>query len=413
MQRTGWMLAIVAGLAVSASAAEWPQFLGPNRDATSPEKGLMREWPDGGPKVLWTVEVGPGYGGPAIRDGLVHILDRQKGRADVLRVFDLETGKEVWTFGYPAPGQINHPGSRCTPTVGERFIYIVGPKGHFHCVDRQTHQPVWQKNLVEDYGGKRPTWAVAQSPLLYKDTLVVAPQGPKVGVAAFDRATGKVRWESDPVGPMDYASPMLRTIGGVEQITIVNREGARSVEPVTGKLLWKYDHPCRILVPPMTELPGSRFFITGGYNAGSAVIRVTKGAGGFEVEELARIDKVGSHIHPALFHDGHVYALCNTNERRDGLVCFDQQCRILWQTESDPYLCKGGSLLTADGLIYQMDGKTGELHIVQPSPEGFKSLDQVRLLGGKEIWGPLALSDGYLVLRDQHQMTCVDIKPGR
>ena len=413
MQRMGCILGILAVVAASASAGEWPQFLGPNRNATSTEKGLMREWPEGGPKVLWTVEVGPGYGGAAIRDGLVHILDRQRSEADVLRVFDLKTGKEVWKFGYPAPGRISHAGSRSTPTVGERFIYIVGPKGHFHCVDRQTHQAVWQKHLIRDYKGREPSWAVAQSPLLYKDTVIVAPQGPEVGVVAFDQATGKVRWESDPVGPMDYASPMLRTIGGVEQITIVNREGPRAVDPATGKLLWKYDHRCRILVPPMTELPESRFFVTGGYNAGSAVIRVTKGAGGFQVEELARIDKVGSHIHPGLLHEGNVYTLCNTNERRDGLVCFDQQCRIVWQTGKDPNLCKGGSILTADNLIYIMDGAKGDLHIVAPSADGFKSLDKVKLLGGRDIWGPLALSDGYLVIRDQQQMKCVDIKPGR
>ncbi len=413
MQRIGFVLAVLAGLAVPVPAAEWPQFLGPNRDATSPEKGLMREWPDGGPKVLWTVDVGPGYGGAAIRDGLVHILDRQKGQADVLRVFDFKTGEEVWTFGYPAPGRISHAGSRCTPAVGETYIYIVGPKGHFHCVDRTTHKPVWQKNILQDYDVGEPTWSVAQSPLIYKDTVVVAPQADKVGVAAFDLATGSVKWESDPVGPMDYASPMVRTIGGVEQITIVNRQGPRAVEPGTGKLLWKYDHRCRILVPPMTALPESRFFVTGGYNAGSAVIRVTKGAGGFEVEELAKIDKVGSHIQPGLFHDGHVYALCNTNERRDGLVCFDLQCDIVWQTERNPNLSKGGFILTADNLIYIMDGAKGDLHIVEPSADGFKSLDSVKLLGGKEIWGPLALSDGYLVIRDQQQMKCVDIKPGR
>jgi len=163
----------------------------------------------------------------------------------------------------------------------------------------------------------------------------------------------------------------------------------------------------------MTALGEGRFFVTGGYNAGSAIIRVTKGSGGFEVTELARIEKVGSHIHPALFHDGYLYALCNTNERKDGLVCFDLRCRIVWQTGRSPNLSKGGSILTADGLIYQMDGATGELHIVEPSPEGFKSLDKVKLLGGREIWGPLALSDGYLVIRDQSQMKCVDIKPGR
>ena len=413
MQRTGLVLALVAGMAVAAAGAEWPQFLGPNRDATSPETGLARAWPQGGPKVLWTIEVGPGYGGAAIRDGQVLILDREKEQADVLRVLDLKTGKELWKFGYPAPGKISHPGSRSTPTVDDKYIYIIGPKGHFHCIDRQTHKVVWQKHILTDYGTKEPQWSVAQSPLLYKDTVIVAPQGAKVGVVAFDRATGQAKWQSGSVGPMDYASPMLRTLDGVDMVTIVNREGASAVEANTGKGLWQYRHPCRILVPGMTQMPDGRFFVTGGYNAGSAIIRVTKQGAGFGVQEVATIDKVGSHLHPGFFHDGHIYALCNTNERKDGLICFDQKLKIVWQTEREPNLDKGGSVLTADGLIYIVDGAKGDLHIVQPSPQGFKSLDQVKLLGGKGIWGPLALADGYLVIRDQSQMKCVDIKPGR
>lgn len=413
MQRTALVLALVAGMTVMAGAAEWPQFLGPNRDATSPEKGLMRAWPAGGPKVLWTIDVGPGYGGAAIRDGQVHILDRQSGQADILRVFDLMTGKELWKFGYPATGKISHAGSRCTPTVSEKHIFIVGPKGHFHCIDRQTHKAVWTKNLLKDYGVREPRWSVSQSPLLYGDRVIVAPQGDPVGVVALDQATGEQKWASGPVGPMDYASPMLRTVGGVDQVTIVNRKGVSAVDAKTGKNLWQYHHPCNILVPPMTQMADGVFFVTGGYNAGSAVIRVTATGGGFQVQEYAKINKVGSHIHPGLFLDKHIYVLCNTNERRDGLVCFDPKLEIVWQTEKSPNLCKGGSVLTADGIIYIMDGAKGDLHIVQPSPEGFKSLDQVTLLGGREIWGPLALSDGYLLIRDQRQMKCVDIKPGR
>jgi len=256
VQRIGWLTLIVAGVVASASAAEWPQFLGPDRNATSPEKGLMRQWPDGGPEVLWKVDVGLGYGGAAIRDGQVHLLDRKKGQADVLRVFDLATGKEAWTFGYPAPGRISHPGSRSTPTVGERFIYIVGPKGHFHCVDRKTHRPVWQKHLLKDYGGKAPTWAVAQSPLLYKDTVIVAPQSQKVGVVAFERATGKPQWQSEPIGGMYYHSPFVTSVGGVEQIITQTRKGVAGLDPADGRVLWQYGYRVRVAAAPApTPLP--------------------------------------------------------------------------------------------------------------------------------------------------------------
>jgi outer membrane protein assembly factor BamB len=144
--------------------------------------------------------------------------------------------------------------------------------------------------------------------------------------------------------------------------------------------------------------------------AGSAIFQVTRQDGKWAAQEVARIDKIGGHCHPGLVYQGHIYVLCNVNERSDGMVCFDSDGKLVWQTKSNPNFDKGGSLLTADGIMYAMDGRTGELHIVQPSPAGFKSLGQAKLLEGREIWAPLALADGKLLIRDQSQMKCLDIK---
>jgi len=414
MQRTGWMLAIVAGLAVTAWAAEWPQLYGPNRNATTPEKGLMRQWPEGGPEVLWTVDLGPGFGGAAIKDGLVHLLDRKKGQADILRVFDLKTGKEVWKFGYPAPGGIDYPGSRSTPSVGEQFIYVVGPKGHFHCIDRQKHRPVWQKHLLKEYGGKEPAWSVAQSPLLYKDMVIVAPQSQKVGVIAFERATGKERWRSEPIGKMHYRSPLVTTVGGNEQIIMETMERVSGLDPASGKVLWQYSYKVNVAgVPNPTPLGQDRFFLTGGYNADSKIVKVEHQGGDFAVKDLHTFKEVGSHVVQPIFYKDHVYAVCNTNSKQNGMVCFGLDGEIKWRTRKDPWLSKGNTLLTGDGIFYQMDGATGELYIVTPSPEGFKALDKVKLLDARPIWAPMALCNGYLFIRDQKQGKCLDIKPDR
>jgi len=401
-------LACCAG--VLAQAEEWPWFMGPRGDGTSTEKGLIRSWPAGGPKVLWRVSVGKGYGAAAIRDGEVFLMDRVGDRADALRCFDLETGREKWRFQYDAPGKLSHDGARTTPAVTDRFVFIIGPFGHFHCVDRKTHKAVWKKNLLADFGTKRPTWGVAQSPLLYNDMVIVAPQSKRIGLAAYDQATGKERWHSPPTGRMTYATPKLITLEGEKQATFISQEGVVAVDAETGRELWRYKHPCRIPVPNVSELGGGRLFVTGGYNAGSAFIDVSRRNGKWTVTEAAKIDKIGSHCHAGLVWQGHVYALCNTNERRDGLVCFDRNGKLLWQTKRNPNLDKGGSILTADGVIYIMDGRTGELYIMQPSPEKFIALDKAKLLSGREIWAPLALCDGRLVIRDHSQMKCVDLR---
>jgi outer membrane protein assembly factor BamB len=394
----------------SARAADWPQFMGSNGNGTSAEKGLARSWSADGPEVLWTLPLGPGYGGASIRDGKVYALDRVDRQKDVLRCLDLETGKEDWTFSYEAPGPIDHDGSRSTPAVSEKFVYIIGPFGQLHCLDRNTHQVVWKKNLLSDYGAKAPRWAVAQSALLYKDMVVVAPQADRVGIVALDQETGRERWRSDSIGPMGYGSPMLIHLDGTDQIVIVNTLGAAAVSASDGKVLWKYSHPCKIPIPNVTALGGGRFFVTGAYMAGSAIIQVSRQGDSWEVKELARNTKIGGHCHPAFLYQAHLYMLGNVNERSDGLVCFDLEAQVVWQTKNDPNFDKGGSIQTADGLIYVMDGRTGELHIVEPSATGFKSLGKAKVLAGKEIWGPLALAGGKLVLRDQTQIKCLDLQ---
>jgi outer membrane protein assembly factor BamB len=399
-----------AALGSMALAADWPQFMGPNGDGTSTEKGLLRAWPVDGPKVLWTVAVGPGYGSPAIRDGKIYFLDRIGQQTDVLRCLDLTTGKEEWTFSYDAPGRVDHDGSRTTPAITEKYVYAVGPFGDLHCLDRATHQVVWKKHLLTDYVVKLPRWGVAQSPLLYRDMVVVAPQSNQAGIAALDQATGKERWHSASIGAMAYGSPMKITIDGFDQIVIVNALGPAAVSATDGQVLWKYSHPCGIPVPNVTSLGAGTFFVTGAYRSGSAIIQVSRQGSGWTVNELARHAQIGGHCHPALLYENYLYLLCNVNERRDGMVCFDMQAKVMWQTSNEPNLDKGGSILTGDGLMYVMDGRTGELHIVEPSPSGFKSLSKAKLLGGKEIWAPLVLADGKLVIRDQSQMKCVELK---
>ena len=150
----GIFLTTLCGLA----RADWPQYAGPNRNAVSEEKGLLRSWPESGPAVLWTLPLGEGFGGPAIRDSQVFILDRtgaDKSATDVLRCLELATGKELWSYSYAAPGKTGFNGSRAVPAVTEKYVYSVGPFGHFICLDRATHKVLWETNIIEP-GTKLP-----------------------------------------------------------------------------------------------------------------------------------------------------------------------------------------------------------------------------------------------------------------
>ena len=181
--------AIVLTLSVTPVAGEeWPGIYGPRRNHTSEQKRLLRTWPPGGPKVLWSVPLNAGFGGAAVSDGKVYLLDRDENAGDKLRVFELASGKELWTFAYSAPGRFMFAGSRTTPTIDGEYVYTVGPMGDLHALSIKTQKPAWQKNIWKDFGGaaELPRWGIVQNPLLYRDLLIVAPQTSTVGVVAYD-----------------------------------------------------------------------------------------------------------------------------------------------------------------------------------------------------------------------------------
>jgi outer membrane protein assembly factor BamB len=411
---------------VCALAADWPEYYGPKRDGTSIEKGILRSWPSEGPKVLWTAAIGIGYGGPAVSGGKVYLLDRDDQVGDKLRCFNLADGKELWNFAYDAPGRFSHPGSRSTPAVEGKHVYTCGPLGDLYCINTDTHKPVWNKNIWKDFGGDRlPMWGITQNPLIYGDLIIVAPQAPQATVVAYDKLTGEQKWKSPALpGSAGYVSPSVVKIGKEDQLVMLmagggfgrrtsgggaSGGGATGLDPKSGKVLWTYTNwQCSIPVPNAVDAGEGRVLITGGYNAGAAMIKVQKKEdGNYEVAELFKTVNFGTHTQPPILYKNHFYAQYTTNERRDGLVCMDMDGQIKWKTGSAPLFNKGG-LVLADGLLLGTDGSK-MLYLIEPDPSAFKPLASVELLGSGENWAPLALSDGKLLIRDQQNLKCVQV----
>jgi outer membrane protein assembly factor BamB len=211
-------------------AQDWPQFLGPDRNSTSPQKNILRTWPETGPEVLWITDIGIGYGGPVVKDGKVYLLDRDEKVGDKMRCFDLNTGNELWKFEYDAAGSVMFPGSRSVPLVDDNHVYSCGPYGDLYCVDIDTHKPIWNKNVWTDFGGDPgnapsdeseggpggfggrgnfPIWAISQNPLVYNNLLIVASQAPEAGVVAYNKNTGEVVWKTPNLGNENYVSPTV------------------------------------------------------------------------------------------------------------------------------------------------------------------------------------------------------------
>lgn len=442
--------------AFRGEASDWPQFLGPHRNSTSDQQRILRTWPAEGPEVLWTAPVGRGFGGPAVKDGRVYLLDRDDKVGDNLRCLDLATGKELWHFAYDAPGTVMFPGSRSVPTVDSHHVYSCGHNGDLYCIDLQTHQPVWHRNIWTEFGGlpptggspfgagppgRFPTWAITQNPLLYEDLVIVASQAPEAGVVAFEKRTGQLKWKTPPLGYVGYVSPSLVKVDGQDHLVMVtpstnpfqrsspdeNRLGTVvGINPRTGEILWKYEKwECHISVAPAVDAGENRVLVVGGYELGATMFKVEKKPDGtYGTTELFTTREFGDQTKPPLLHHGHFYAQYGTNSRRDGLVCMNMEGRVLWKTRRSPDFNKG-SMILADGLILATDGAQ-TLYLIEPDPTGFKPLASAKVLseggsgseddsiasriGGRtQNWAPMALAEGRLLVRDQTQLKCLKI----
>lgn len=411
-------LALLCALVVSslAVAEDWPQFLGPNRDGISRETGLAKAWPEGGPKELWSVDLGEGFGGPAIRDGEVFLLDRIVGEKDIVRCFSFRTGEEKWRYEYNVPGRLSYQGSRSTPTVTEDHVYTVGGFGHVHCISRKTHEPVWSTHFEEFGNAGPPNWGYSQSPLLYKDTIIVAPISKSTGLVALNKHNGQVVWKTEGIGGDCYNTPTLVTLNGVQQVVFLSKTQLTSVNPDTGEILWKWGgYQNRIPIPDPTPIGENRLFVTGGYGSGSTIIDVYRDGDTWKIDEVRDLPEYGAQIHRVLPVGDYLYANFNENDNIKksprSLVCMNKEGDILWQTESEPFIDRG-SLLVADGMILSLAGNDGTLRLIEPSPEGYRELASAKIFDKARgpIWAKMALTDGKLVLRDQRTLKCIDLK---
>jgi len=444
---------IVLVCIVNINAQDWPQYLGPYRNSTSDQKGILRSWPESGPEVLWTVDVGIGYGGPVVKEGKVYLLDRDDAVGDNLRCFDLSNGKELWNFDYEAPGSVMFPGSRSVPTLDGDYVYSSGHNGDLYCIDINTHKPVWNVNVWTDFGGnpltgsgrvphgprpagRFPIWAISQCPLIYGDLLIIASQAPDAGVVAYDKLTGSLKWKTDSLGYIGYVSPAIVKVDGEDHVVMITpstnpfRRSSPDenilgkvvgIEPLTGRILWVYDKwNCHIPVPSAVDAGDNKVLVAGGYELGATMLKVEKkDDGSFRTTELFTTEEFGDQTKPPILYNGYFYAQFGTNNTRDGLTCMSMDGEIMWKTKRDPDFNKG-SMILADGLILATNGSKS-LFLIEPDPSGFKPLASAELLESKagdermaarfatQNWAPIALADGKLLIRDQIRLMCVKV----
>ncbi len=410
-QRTPFAIlcALLTLNALSAGAGDWPQWRGPDRTDNSTETGLLKSWPADGPKRVWMYEnAGHGYAGPAIVGGKFFTLGTRDG-SEILLVLDADTGKELWTAKVGSVLKNNWgDGPRGTPTVDGDRVYVLGGTGSLVCVRITDGKTLWQASLTE-LGGKVPNWGYSESVLVDGDQVVCTPGGAQGALAALDKMTGKLLWQSKEfTDEAHYASVVVAEINGTRQYVQLTMQNFVGVSAQDGKLLWQASFPKgRTAVIPTPIVKGNQVYVTAGYGAGCK--KVTIGPNN-EVTTVYENTVMKNHHGGVILVGDHLYG------HSDGYAWVCQDFKTGEEVWGHRQFRKG-AVAYADGMLYCLEEGSGTLVLVEASPTDWKERGRftlepqtkIRSPSGR-IWTHPVISHGKLYLRDQDLIYCYDIK---
>lgn len=400
----------------------WPSFRGAFADNIYRSNiQLLEQFGPQPPEILWSVSMGEGHAGVAIYEGRVYVLDYDEElRADMLRCFDLQSGTELWRRWYDVLVRRNHGMSRTVPAVNEHFVLTMGPRGHVMCVDRQTGDFLWGIDLEKEYGTEIPLWYTGQCPRIVDNVAIIAPGGSAlmIGVDCF---SGEVIWETPNPNnwQMSHSSVIPFYYGGRNMFIYSATGGLTGVAadgPDAGTVLWEtslWNHPVTAASPVC--MPDGKIFVTAGYGAGSALFQLSENNGIFDIELLQSYrpgEGLSSEQQTPILVGDYLFGIMPKDARtwRNQMVCVNAHdpTQIVWSSGATARFGLGPYIL-ANGKFYLLNDD-GTLIILQESTRNYVELDRVKLFDGHDAWAPLAIANGYMVLRDAETLICIQLK---
>jgi len=399
---------------------KWVQFRGEQSDNIVKDNvKLISSFGAEGPLIKWEVELGEGHAAPVIYNGKVYILDYlEVKQQDALRCFSLETGHELWRRSYNVHVKRNHGMSRTIPAITDKYIVTMGPMGHIMCVNPLDGNLLWTLDLTRDYGTEIPFWYTGQCPIIDNGIAVFATGG-KAILIGVDCATGKIVWETpNPAGlQMSHSSIMPMKLGSKNTYVyaaIGAIVGISADANDLGKLLWNTTQFIpSVIAPSPLVMPDGKIFMTAGYGAGSIVFKVDSKTYNIEViQQFKPKEGLASEQQTPVLINNRVYGILpkDAGAMRNQFACFatNDFTSPVW-TSGKTERFGLGPYIFADNKFFIVDDD-GTLTIAKVSKTGFIVLDKFRVIEGHDAWGPIAIADGRLLMRDSKKMVCLDIR---
>lgn len=426
--------------AVGAQAADWPHWLGPYGKNVWSENGVVSSIPADGLTTLWEAEVGLGYGGPAVADGKVYLMDYLYERGDITNnpggidelqgtervlCLDAQTGELIWTYEYDRQYNMSYPsGPRCTPTVVDGKVYALGAEGNLSVLDAASGELIWSKDFQKEYGAKTPVWGFSAHPYVHGDTVYCIVGGEGSVVVAFHKDTGAEKWRALSASSQGYCPPTIIEHAGREQLIVWHPEAVNGLDPKTGDVFWteelKPNWGGSIQAPSKL---GDQLFVAG---PGVAALYDLTLSGGKPAVEMVWRGNPRSSVYPVngnvIFDEAAIYAV---DSNSSALMAIDREDGSrLWQTqepvlaEADQRQRHGTAFLVRhqDSDLYYVLSESGDLILSEITSEGYKELGRANILeptnstrGRSVVWSHPAFARKAIFARNDKKLVAIDL----
>jgi outer membrane protein assembly factor BamB len=412
---------LVAAVAVCAAepeptGTEWPTFRGPKRDNISPDKGLLKEWPDGGPKLLWTTEgVGKGYSSMTVAAGKVFTMGTEGGKTYIFAIDAKMGGDPVWKAEVGVGGNESYKGSRCTPTYDDGLVYGIGSDGDLVCVTADKGEEKWRKSFRKDYKGSSGGWRYSESPLIDGQRLVCTPGGKEATIVCLNKKTGEEIWKSAAGGQAGYASIVIGKAGGVKQYVTLLGGGTVGVDAKDGKLLWKYDRFAGNTANIPSPVPLGDQVLTGaGYGKPMVLLSIKAADGKFTAEPEYEKERMGNRMGGLVVLNDLVFS---DQDMSGNPFCAEWKTgTIKWRRNDVKGKARGSgsgsaALAYADGNLY-VHYQNGWMALVPATATGYEEKGSFKVPGSgrADSWSHPVVIGGKLYVREDTTLHCYDVK---
>jgi outer membrane protein assembly factor BamB len=430
---------VLLTLQMSLFADDWPQWLGPKRDAVWRETGIIQKFPESGPTVKWRVPVAAGYSGPAVAGGRVFVTDRQQGKStggsdpfqrgtipgnERVLCLDARDGQVIWKHEYDCPYNVSYPaGPRATPVLHEGKAYILGAEGNLFCFDAGDGKILWSRELKKDYSVETPLWGFSAHPLIDGEKLICVVGGTGSVAVAFNKDSGKEIWRALSAKEPGYCPPMIYTVGGTRQLIIWHPESINSLDPETGKLYWSQPFAVRsALSIPTPRLQDDLLFVTSFYNS-SIMLRLDreKPAASIVWRGKSNSERNTEGLHSIMctpFVEGdYIYGVCSYGQLRCLKTATGER---VWETFAATTGGKevrwANAFLIKNGDRFFLPNEKGELIIARLTPQGYDEISRTKLLeptntaaGRDVVWSHPAFANRCIYARNDKELICVSL----